>query len=64
MGEVKDRVLQGLINALISVGIAYGIYSLGSGAVDITFALVAVAATASFTEYFILESGGVSYFSE
>ena len=61
--QVKNGILEGLINALISVGIVYGIYILGSGSVDLVFTLVAVALTAFFTGYFTLTSGGVSYFS-
>jgi len=60
---MKDGTLEGLINAAISVPITYGIFLLGSGNADITFTLVAVAATAFFTGYFTLTGGGVSYFS-
>lgn len=63
LDEMKDGALEGLINAVISVPITYGIYLLGSGTVDVTFTLVAVAATAFFTGYFTLTGGGVSYFS-
>jgi hypothetical protein len=62
--EFLDGVLEGVINAVISVIITYGVYALGSSSVDITFALVAVAATAFFTGYFTLTGGGVSYFSK
>jgi hypothetical protein len=61
--QVKNGVLEGLINALISVGITYGIYILSSGNVDLGFTLVAVALTAFFTGYFTLTGGGISYFS-
>ena len=60
--ESKDGILEGLINALISVPITYGIYLL-TGEVDLAFTLVAVGSTAFFTGYFTLTSGGVSYFS-
>ena len=60
--QVKDGLLEGLINALISVPITYGIYLL-AGSVDLGFTLVAVALTAFFTGYFTLTGGGVSYFS-
>lgn len=62
--EMKDGVLEGVINAVIAVPITYGIYFLGSEQADITFALVAVAATAFFTGYFTLTSGGVDHFSK
>jgi hypothetical protein len=62
--EIKDGILEGLINAAISVVITYGIYALSPDSVGIKFALVAVAASAFFTGYFTLTSGGVSYFSE
>ena len=58
----KNGLLEGLINALISVPITYGIYLL-AGSVDLSFTLVAVALTAFFTGYFTLTGGGVSYFS-
>lgn len=61
--EIKNGVLEGCINAVISVLITYGIYLLGPGTVDLTFTMVAVALTAFFTGYFTLASGGVSYFS-
>lgn len=60
--QMKDGLLEGLINALISVPITYGIYLL-AGSVDLGFTLVAVALTAFFTGYFTLTGGGVSYFS-
>ena len=60
--ESKDGILEGLINALISIPITYGIY-LVAGEVDLVFTLVAVGLTAFFTGYFTLTSGGVSYFS-
>ena len=60
--ESKDGILEGLINALISVPITYGIYLL-TGEVDLAFTLVAVGLTTFFTGYFTLTSGGVSYFS-
>ena len=63
MDEVKDGALEGLINAVISVGITYVIYLI-VGSVDIAFTLVAVTATAFFTGYFTLTGGGVTYFSE
>jgi len=58
----KNGLLEGLINALISVPITYGIYLL-AGSVDLSFTLVAVSLTAFFTGYFTLTGGGVSYFS-
>lgn len=61
--EVKNGVLEGAINAVISVVITYGIFMLGPGTVDLTFTLVAVTLTAFFTGYFTLASGGVSYFT-
>ena len=61
--QIKNGILEGLINALISVAITYGIYNIGSGNIDLVFTLVAVALTAFFTGYFTLTSGGVSYFS-
>ena len=61
--QVKNGILEGLIKALISVGITYGIYILSSGNFDLGFTLVAVALTAFFTGYFTLTGGGVSYFS-
>ena len=60
--QMKDGLLEGLINALISVPITYGIFLL-AGSVDLGFTLVAVALTAFFTGYFTLTGGGVSYFS-
>jgi Flp pilus assembly pilin Flp len=60
--QMKDGLLEGLINGLISVPITYGIYLL-AGSVDLGFTLVAVALTAFFTGYFTLTGGGVSYFS-
>lgn len=64
MDEVKDGILEGLVNAVISLVITYGIFMISSEPVGIEFAMVAVAATAFFTGYFTLTSGGVDYFSK
>ena len=64
MNEVMDGILEGVINAAIAVPITYGIYYLGSEEAGITFALIAVAATAFFTGYFTLTGGGVDYFTK
>jgi hypothetical protein len=62
--EIKNGILEGAINAVISVIITYGIFLLGPGTVDLTFTIVAVTLTAFFTGYFTLVSGGVSYFKD
>ncbi len=62
--STRDNLLEGVINALISVPIVYGIYMLSSEPIDLTFLLVAVTLTAFFTGYYTRKTGGLDYFSK
>jgi hypothetical protein len=62
--EAADGFAEGIINAVISVVITYGIHRFLQSTSDLDFVLAAVAATAFFTGYFTLTTGGVSMFQD
>ena len=62
--EVGNGIVEGLVNTAIAVAITYGIHRFLTESGDLKFALVAVAATAFFTGYFTLTTGGVSVFGD